>query len=100
DNAQEVLKVCEIYNSLPDDIKSIFNEKRVKKVQEAYEKALEMQDLKIINQKVDATTGFAETILIIVLIVINAVLISAAVILAILVFKNINRNKEEEETEE
>ena len=100
DNAQEVLKVCEIYNSLPDDIKSIFNDKRVKKVQEAYEKALEMQDLKIINQKFDATTGFAETILIIVLIVINAVLISAAVILAILVFKNINRNKEEEETEE
>lgn len=101
DNAEEVLEVCEIYNSLPDDIKSIFNDKRVKKVEEAYEKALEMQDLRIVNQKVDATTGLAETILIIVLIVINAALISAAVILAVLVFKNTKRNKEAtEETEE
>jgi len=94
-NSKAALKVCEQFNSLPEDVQKMFNSSRIKKVKAVYEKAKAMQDVQIVAQTVNASASSAEKILIILLVVINTALLGTAVTLAVLVIKKIMKPKEE-----
>lgn len=94
-NSKAALKVCEQFNSLPEDIQKLFNSGRIKKVKAVYEKAKALQDVQIVDQTVNASASSAEKILIILLVVINAALLGTAVTLAVLVIKKIKKPKKE-----
>ena len=94
-NSKAALKVCEQFNSLPEDVQKMFNSSRIKKVKAVYEKAKAMQDVQIVDQTVNASASSAEKILIILLVVINTALLGTAVTLAVLVIKKIMKPKEE-----
>lgn len=91
ENADSVLEVGSIFNDLPDDVKSAFSDSRVQKMQACYEKAEAMQNVQIINQKIDAASSVTETILIVVLAVVNAALLAAAVLFTVLLAKRFKR---------
>ena len=94
-NSKAALKVCEQFNSLPEDIQKLFNSGRIKKVKAVYEKAKALQDVQIVDQTVNASASSAEKILIILLVVINTALLGTAVTLAVLVIKKIKKPKKE-----
>lgn len=93
DNYKDALKTCKTFNSLPDDVKAKFTDKRVKKVEKVYEKAKEFDGIQIINQEIDSVASLSEKILIIVLIAVNVILASVAVTLSILIFRNYKSGK-------
>lgn len=92
-NASKVLETCEKFYALPEDIQSVFSDKRVDKVKACYEKAKELQDVRVVNQTVKASASVTEKLLIIVLMVINIALLAVAITLAILVFRNVKKQK-------
>ena len=93
DNYKDALKTCKKFDSLPDDVKAKFTDKRVKKVEKVYEQAKKFDGIQIIDQEVNSTSTLSEKILIIVLIAVNVILAAAAVTLSILIFRNYNRGK-------
>lgn len=95
ENAKKALDTCEKFYSLPEDIQTLFTAARRDKIKACYEKAKEMQDVRVINQTVKASASTAEKLLIIVLMAINALLLAAAVTLAILVFHRVKRKKQD-----
>ena len=93
DNYKDALKTCKMFDSLPDDVKAKFTDKRVKKVEKVYEQAKKFDGIQIIDQEVNSTSTMSEKILIIVLIAVNVILAAAAVTLSILIFRNYKGGK-------
>jgi len=91
DNAEEVIALWEKYNSLPESVKEYFEKEVVDKLTACYKAAENMKNMKIVNTQVDSGMTRLETVLIIVLIVLDGIALCGLVVLMVFIIKTLKK---------